>query len=370
MKIIILLGVIQGFIISFVLLGRSSSANKTSHRLLALFILVLSLVNLEDYLILSGQIFAVLHIYGVFSPLVFTLGPLFYLYIKQISAQGEKQGYRQFLHFLPALLLFALLAITFYFKDATEKRQLIAEDINTKEGDLFLYAMVIQSAVYVWLSIRLILKHNRDIRQNFSFTEGINLNIQLSLLITLIFMWLFWGLGYFLFPTITNNIDDVVFTLFVYFFGYAALLQGRGVPLQSIPLTPTDEPINKKALNNNQPDAGLIIIYNKVLAYMESAQPYLQQELGIQQLADMMGIGVNQLSQAINSVGGQNFFDFVNSYRIEEFKKRVTDPGNQNFTLLAIALDSGFSSKAAFNSLFKKKTGITPSQYKNRVTKV
>jgi AraC-like DNA-binding protein len=55
--------------------------------------------------------------------------------------------------------------------------------------------------------------------------------------------------------------------------------------------------------------------------------------------------------------------DFVNSYRVEEFKARAVDPANSNFSILAIALDAGFNSKSSFNQAFKKFTGKTPSQY-------
>jgi AraC-like DNA-binding protein len=63
-----------------------------------------------------------------------------------------------------------------------------------------------------------------------------------------------------------------------------------------------------------------------------------------------------------------NFFDFINQYRVSEVKERIADPKNDNFTLLGIALESGFNSKSAFNRIFKKLTGQTPSQFKSSVS--
>ena len=65
----------------------------------------------------------------------------------------------------------------------------------------------------------------------------------------------------------------------------------------------------------------------------------------------------------VNKKVGKNFYDFVNQYRLEEFKRLLSDPKNRNLTLLSLAIDCGFNSKSSFNRHFKKVTGQTPSQY-------
>ena len=77
----------------------------------------------------------------------------------------------------------------------------------------------------------------------------------------------------------------------------------------------------------------------------------------------------NHLSQIINELEGKNFYEFVNQYRIEEFKRLVSFPKNHQFTLLSLAFECGFNSKSSFNRYFKKSTGQTPSQYFTQVTK-
>ncbi|NRS93879.1 AraC-like DNA-binding protein [Chryseobacterium sp. 16F] len=64
-----------------------------------------------------------------------------------------------------------------------------------------------------------------------------------------------------------------------------------------------------------------------------------------------------------------NFQDFVNNYRVEEFVKRLKNDQNKQFTLLAIATDVGFNSKSSFNAIFKKTKGLTPTQFKNNLSK-
>ena len=82
--------------------------------------------------------------------------------------------------------------------------------------------------------------------------------------------------------------------------------------------------------------------------------------LSITELAGQLEIPSNHLSQIINEQVGENFFEFVNTYRVKEVQDRIKENQDKKFTLLAIAFDSGFNSKSSFNSIFKKQTGITP----------
>ena len=101
----------------------------------------------------------------------------------------------------------------------------------------------------------------------------------------------------------------------------------------------------------------------ELIQYFVSEKPYLNGKLSLSDVAQQLGISVNHLSQVINEQTGMSFFDFVNSYRIEEVKLRLNNSDHENFTLLGIAYDSGFNSKSNFNSIFKKFTGFTPSQF-------
>ena len=105
------------------------------------------------------------------------------------------------------------------------------------------------------------------------------------------------------------------------------------------------------------------LYHRKLLDYMSTRKPYLEPKLSLGHLADELDISANHLSQVINQYEGKNFFDFVNTYRVDEFKQRIAQPANSSYSILAIALDSGFNSKSSFNQVFKKVTGKTPSQY-------
>jgi AraC-like DNA-binding protein len=95
----------------------------------------------------------------------------------------------------------------------------------------------------------------------------------------------------------------------------------------------------------------------------EKDQIYLEQKLTLKMVAEQLKLPQNYVSGLINSYHNTNFSTFVNSYRVEEVKKRMNDPKERNKTLLGIALESGFSSKSSFNKTFKEITGKNPSEF-------
>jgi AraC-like DNA-binding protein len=104
-------------------------------------------------------------------------------------------------------------------------------------------------------------------------------------------------------------------------------------------------------------------LHKKLNEYMKLEKPYLDSDLSLSKLVEQFNVHQNYLSQVINEKEKKNFYDYTNTYRIEEFKRMLSDPKKKNFTILAIAFDCGFKSKSAFNKFFKKTTGQTPSEY-------
>jgi adenylate cyclase len=128
------------------------------------------------------------------------------------------------------------------------------------------------------------------------------------------------------------------------------------------------EPIRKykKSLFTNQK---LIQYKNRLSHLMDEDKLYLNPELSLRSLAQYMNLPPNHMSQLLNEGFGQNFADYINSYRLEDFKSRLSTDAAHQLTLLALAYDSGFNSKTVFNTFFKKKLGITPKAYWNQLHK-
>lgn len=93
---------------------------------------------------------------------------------------------------------------------------------------------------------------------------------------------------------------------------------------------------------------------------------YLNAELKVHDLAKKLEVTTHKISQTLNSKAGLTFYDYVNQYRVEHFKKLLTDPKKQNFTILGLGFDSGFNSKASMNRIFKQLAGLTPKEYQSQ----
>jgi len=95
---------------------------------------------------------------------------------------------------------------------------------------------------------------------------------------------------------------------------------------------------------------------------------YKDDDLTLYKLAAMLKVSSNHLSQVINSIEGCSFFDFINFHRIEAVKKIIALDEKKHLTILGIAYECGFNSKAAFHRAFKKFTCVTPTEYKKTIT--
>ncbi len=102
---------------------------------------------------------------------------------------------------------------------------------------------------------------------------------------------------------------------------------------------------------------------------MEQEALFQEPELSLRSLAKKLDLPHNYLSQLLNEGFGQNFAEYVNTYRIDSFKDKVTDPAYEHLTLLGLAYECGFNSKTAFNTFFKKATGLTPAAYRQQQLK-
>ena len=96
---------------------------------------------------------------------------------------------------------------------------------------------------------------------------------------------------------------------------------------------------------------------------MKNDKPYLNEKLTISELAEMVGISRHHLTQILNEHLNKNFYTFINEYRVKQVKEMLLNENKKHYSILAIAYECGFNSKSTFNTLFKKYTGKTPSQF-------
>ncbi|TAJ11801.1 AraC family transcriptional regulator [Marinilabiliaceae bacterium JC017] len=158
------------------------------------------------------------------------------------------------------------------------------------------------------------------------------------------------------------HVVDILLLLMVYFISYKTLSQPQMVHDLSL-LVPAK---NEQPKYSGSGVSGLRLeqIRHQLEHYMQTEAPYLKGDLTIQEVANTLKVSRQYLSQVLSEKLACNFNDYVNRFRIEEFKKRAIDPRYKTYTILALAYDSGFNSKTTFNNIFKKYTGKTPSQFR------
>jgi AraC-like DNA-binding protein len=112
------------------------------------------------------------------------------------------------------------------------------------------------------------------------------------------------------------------------------------------------------------PDEEIPILKQQLTSLMIEQKPYLDSELNLVKLADLLSISSHQLSYLINTGFNENFFQYINKFRVEKAKDLLRSSEKDNLTILGIAFESGFNSKTSFNTTFKKITNQTPSEFK------
>ncbi|RKX72148.1 MAG: hypothetical protein DRP49_09280 [Spirochaetes bacterium] len=109
----------------------------------------------------------------------------------------------------------------------------------------------------------------------------------------------------------------------------------------------------------------IVLLLGNITEYMASNESYRNEELRLSDLACSTGYSSNTISMVLNLHQHENFYQFVNRFRIEDVKKTLSDPDRASESILRIAMDSGFRSKSTFNTVFREITGKTPSQYRS-----
>jgi AraC-like DNA-binding protein len=299
-------------------------------------------------------------------------GPFIYLYIKY-QTQPLFFEKKDLLHFLP-FLLFSLLFSKFYLMPHETKVAVLHSNGKGFEviGAVKTYAIFISGIAYTILSFLSLYLHKKNLRKAFSTTEGINFNWLLLLNTGLLVVWT---------VVLSTQNDSIIFStgaIYIIFIGFFGATQSNvfserevryfqariGHAAQEEAESPIEQGPNREASNNT---AQLEEVYQQTIDLIKKDKLYLNPELKLLDLAIVLNYHPNQISKAINSVSDANFYDLVNKMRVEEFMSKVKNGAADQFTILSLALDSGFNSKASFNRNFKAITGGSPSEFLKQV---
>jgi len=370
--ILLVLGVIQGLFLAFLIFTRPQKLQR-GHKFLGLFLLSFSLMSIEDILFETRYILRYPYMINTLTLLIFTLAPSLYFYTKAMTSGSFRFGWKQALHYLPFALIVLLSVPEMLGPNELKLREVQA---YYARGDYYfnfsILIPMLQISIYFAVIVRLLVRHRRKIRKSFSYTEGISLRWITTLIALNVVLWLIWSVVFFTRWTKGLDVLSIAYTLSIYSIGYLGIRQKdifsseRSLPAPDEPTDP-GEPA-APARSGKYAKSGLSDEMKKDLSgrltrLMEEQKPYLDAGLTLPRLATLLEVSVNHLSQIINTELGDNFYNFVNKYRLEEVKKLLADPRKSNYTILALAFEAGFQSKSAFNAFFKKSLGCSPKEF-------
>jgi AraC-like DNA-binding protein len=308
------------------------------------------------YIWFTEDIFRFPFLLGVGQPLPLLHGVLLYFYVGSVTKQLPEKRYLLLFHFLPVVLIYSYL-VTFFILPADQKIEVYRNQGAGYEWYNIIrsYAIAFSGIFYVVWSAVLLRRHKNNIRDQYSDLEKVDLHWLRILTL---------GMGGIWFLVVVIGRDILIFTgvvIFVFLIGFFGVRQAE-IFAQS-PLPPEGEEIRKKYPKSGLSEEVSGELHRELKRLMTEDALYKKRDLSINDLASKLGVHPNYLSQTINQKEKKNYYDFVNTYRIEEFKRLIERQKNQQFTLLSLAYECGFSSKTSFNRYFKKATGQTPSQY-------
>jgi AraC-like DNA-binding protein len=363
---ILYMGISQSFFAG--LLISTKKPYSIANRLMAawLFLICIELI----FALLNSR---VIEMYS-FHFVAFTYGPLLYLYVRFMTDPTRRFNWLALIHFIPFAVFFAVSVIYREVPLVKDLRTFFAPDRFISLRLVYGICFAMSVTIYSILSFIEIKKHQANLKNLISYTSGvITLNwlkiISISFYVTFLIFFIFGGLN------IIGNIIPfdpyfVVFT-FIALFSFAYSFYGIKQPIifgQEVKIRDEDKKETEKYTKSGLKEKQAQEYLYRLLSCMETAKPYLDRDLTIHDLAQQTGIPRHHITQVLNEKHKKNFFTFINEFRVKEVISRFADPKNNNFTILAIAYDSGFNSKTTFNSIFKSITGKTPSDFREKAT--
>ncbi len=378
LKLILLAGALQGFILGLLLFSRR--ANQAANRVLAALLWLLSF-----HLVLVGfdnRDFMMR--FPHFSHLTWVLpalyGPLVLIFLRRMTQLAPRPSRREGLYFLPFLAVLAL-QLPYLLQSAAAKRVYLDDYARSVQDDFGLSNQAVNFIHLLFFGLCLLTyrAHEKRIREYYSDISKVRLEwlgqfLYLAFAIVVFSVFVFYA----------RKFDWPILSAFypwhflgvvalIYWMAYRALAQpmlfagevevvGQGGPAVG------PEPATPSAPAETGPvDSQRKALADNLVRLMEGQRLYLNSELTVQDLVDVLQANRQYISEALNIHLGKSFYDFVNDYRVEAFKRLCNDPAHRHYTILGLAMEAGFNSKATFNAVFKKKVGMTPSEYARQV---
>ncbi len=314
---------------------------------LGLFLVVLSIHMILNFI--EGQ--WNVQLVRLNNSLGFLYGPLIWFYVNGLIRKDRKFKQVELIHFLP------------FFVSVT----LVYHAIGTSYIGP---AIVIQTSIYLLLSIKAIISHEHALKITNARIDGVSLSwlIQFIIGISVIFAV----------DVYRNTIASPVYSEFLFgllvvlFIGFINLIVFKSLNHAERFLGISEEDFetlrSKKAkyADNNLDWASLQEHADQIREFIETYKSYLDPDINLAQFAQKLNINARITSQVINVCFHTNFSDWINDYRLKYAQEQLIKNTSSEKNISQVLYESGFNSKSSFYSIFKTKTGMSPSEYRSR----
>lgn len=306
------------------------------------------------------------NLFFIGSSFGFLFGPLLYLYTKAVNSREFRFTEKELLHFVPFLIAFSLTLVRYQFQTYETKIELLQTGLYGKTVSI-IYLALMHTTILVYLlkAFLIVRQKNQSLKGYYSSLEKINydwLNLVVSAFLV---MWIVdiinWVAGSLGFNSAALQESLTFFSLFINFV-FANLLILKSLRLPQMEPAAEIHKYEKSPLTL-QTKSDILARLEKL---MTQEKLFLNSSLNLGEVSHKLSVVPRYLSQVINELKEQNFYDYVNSHRIDEAKKILSDPSHDSEKILSVLYDCGFNSKSVFNTAFKKNTGITPSEYRRK----
>lgn len=365
---LLLIGTAQAFFLAFVMaFGQEKGL---PDKWLIIWLLFIGIHLYFVHLGFSGTYcnYPVLIVFG--SALMLLQGPFLFLYTSIATNRIKSLRIVHLMHTIPYIFFTGYIAYIFFNLHPLNRYAQISNMIRDEKNWLVVFLGVlnhIHVIIYLIFSVLILKKHSKKLTETLSFVENINLKWLRDLLLGFTFVALIILAGIFtsdIFSLVSHYLKATLIysalAILPFYMTFYAIRQKLVYPIGY-----DDIGVKYEASQLTKKDSQRIA--DQLMEYMKVSKPYLNPVLSIKELSEDLNVHPKNLSRVINENFDKNFFNFVNDFRVSEFKERVRDPKNSNYTLIAIAYDCGFNTKSSFNSIFKRTTGMTPSTFKTRL---
>ena len=374
---------IWGFTISSVLF--IAKRNRKANRVLALFLFFVARGLLQGYFTSLDMHIRFPHLLWLTFPHMFIFGPLLYIYCRVLTRNVPIFSAEVAYHAIPFVASLVYLGLFFYALPGHEKLARF-NAIETSGPPLSVTIMGIAGRIsgmtYSLLSFLEVRSYTKRIKGYFSDIHQVNLNWLQVILGMVICAWSLSSVSFvseaFLATPLeaVDGATNLVAFLLFYTMSYLMIQQPdlynwvehlnaeRVLWEEKRESVPVGEKRGQKSINLNE--ASLEFYRNEIYRCIEEERPYLDSLLTIKKLSSISRVPVNVLSYIINTETGNNFYHFINRYRIDHAAALLLNEDESDTRILEIAYSSGFNSKSVFNTMFRKFLGTTPRDYRTQ----